>query len=90
MSKPNLKEFLKDNGVFEKFCENLKNIGSIEGIKDFDEFNKYQKEMRNESDGGLFAFTWADTPEDEGFYFWNEIDTRWQKYYYATINDGKL
>jgi len=89
MSTPNLKEFLQKNGVFEKFCENLKRNPNPH-ISDFDEFIKDQKIDGNKSDGGLFAFVWAETPKDEGFHFWNEIDSRWQKYYYRTINDGKL
>jgi len=91
MSTPNLKEFLQQNGVFRQFCDNLKKHNEESGkIINFDDFIAYQKENGNESDGGLFAFSWAETPENEGFYFWNEIDNRWQKYYYETVRDGKL
>jgi len=85
MSTPNLKEFLMEHGAFRQFCDNLKS--NEEGaIADFDEYAKMMKADRTESDGGLFAFLWADTPE--GFYFWNNIDTLWQKYYFKCVHNG--
>jgi len=85
--KPDLKQFLIDNNVFDRFCTNLKN--NPEGvIQDFDEFVEDQKIMRNQSDGITFGFEWEETPEDEGFYFWNKIDTLWQKYYYRCMQNG--
>jgi len=82
---PDLKKFLIDNGVYQQFCHNLKNNNSG-GVTDFKKFVKENKQNRTESDGGLFAFLWSDTPE--GFYFWNSIDSLWQKYYKKCMQNG--
>ena len=69
--KPNIVQFLKDNGVYEVFFENL--------------FK--QKQGRDLSNYFLFgfsnynaissAFTWDDTPE--GDTFWRELSEEWSK-----------
>ena len=69
--RPNIVQFLKDNGVYEVFFENL--------------FK--QKQGRDLSDYFLFgfsnynaissAFTWSNTPE--GHTFWSEISEEFNK-----------
>ena len=69
--RPNIVQFLKDNGVYEVFFENL--------------FK--QKQGRDLSDYFLFgfsnynaissAFTWGNTPE--GHTFWSEISEEFNK-----------
>lgn len=71
--KPNIVEFLKDNGVYEMFFANL-----------FNHFQNREEDLRQYFLSNFFAynaissaFLWDRTPE--GQTFWSEISDRWIK-----------
>lgn len=62
-------QFLKDNGAYEKFLDNLAGKRSKEEIIDFFRQDFGQNYCIN------CAFAWASTPE--GHRFWSEINAKW-------------
>lgn len=70
-AKPNIVQFLKDNGVYEMFFANLLKQKQEEVLclyfsRCFYEYNAISA-----------AFTWEETPERHTF--WEEISERWAK-----------
>ena len=72
-------KFLKEKKVYRQFKEAVKNNNSGDET-DIDLFLKNCD--KNETMVGAFSegFLWADT--EEGFSFWNELDTEWHTKYY--------
>lgn len=68
--RPNIVQFLKDNGVYEMFFANLLNR------KQGEELGRYFLQAFFASNAILCAFTWSGTPE--GHYFWEEISDKWE------------
>jgi ATP-dependent exoDNAse (exonuclease V) beta subunit len=67
--KPNIVQFLKDNGVYEKFWYNLLNHKRGERL------HKYFLSDFSNSNAISAAFIWSETPE--GQYFWEKIYDKW-------------
>lgn len=70
-AKPNLVQFLKDNGAYEMFWDNLANQRTGELFINY---------LKNDF-GTIYtiseAFTWSNT--QEGINFWCELNEKWQK-----------
>ncbi|RLD84454.1 MAG: hypothetical protein DRJ10_01260 [Bacteroidetes bacterium] len=72
-NKPDYKKFLIENGAYQQFCDNLRNLNN----ESFEVF--WNDLVRNKVTdyGGSTAFGWAESIE--GFEFWNELDLLWCK-----------
>lgn len=79
--KSNIKEekekflqFLRENSIYRKFKQ------EIEKCHDFE---SYINECLRETGPNDFfqGFAWVDT--EDGFEFWNSLDTEWQNIYYG-------
>jgi hypothetical protein len=57
----NLAEFLKENNVLEQFIENQPDLSS---------------EPAFELDNIIGAFPWYDTPKEQGYDYWHELDNK--------------
>lgn len=70
-AKPNLVQFLKDNGAYEMFLDNLANQRTGELFINY---------LKNDF-GTIYtiseAFAWSNT--QEGVNFWYELSEKWQK-----------
>lgn len=76
-------EFLKEKGVYRQFKEAVKNNNCCGDETDLDKFlaDAYDNEAMADliNDG----FLWEDTdPQEQGFHFWNALDTEWHNRYY--------
>lgn len=69
--KPNIVQFLKDNGVYEMFFANLLNKKQREDLSQY--FLSHFFNV-NAISG---AFVWSET--EEGHAFWSEISEKWYK-----------
>jgi hypothetical protein len=69
--KPNIVQFLKDNGIYEMFWANLLNQNTIEQII------HYMKNYFGTSSTFAEAFVWSRTPE--GVEFWREVGSKWNE-----------
>lgn len=67
--KPNIVQFLKDNGVYDMFFANLLNN------KQGEDLNFYFFSHFSTVSAIMAAFTWTETPE--GYRFWEVISDRW-------------
>ena len=67
----NIVQFLKDNGVYERFWENIFNQNTQDEIID------YMKNRFGTSCIFSGAFVWAGTPE--GVDFWRDLEEKWNK-----------
>lgn len=71
--KPSLTEFLKNEGVYEKFCK---------GVKQFQPHatpDEYLEEFKGFSEGIRAAFPWNKMEEGEDF--WETVDDKWHEIY---------
>jgi hypothetical protein len=70
-AKPNIVQFLKDNGVYEMFFTHLLNEREGERLNEYFEFAFFDTNAISS------AFVWGETPE--GHTFWSEISNKWLK-----------
>ena len=67
--KKKFEKFLKDEGVFEEFCNQLE----IDYDETFDEFASYK---RNQLSYITRAFAWDSAPS--GYKIWSKLHVKWQ------------
>lgn len=72
-------EFLKEKKIYRQFKENLKN-NNVGAETDLDTFVDVCEAKGVLQQGINEAFLWSETDlQEEGFQFWNDLDTEWQK-----------
>ena len=73
-------EFLKKEGVFEKYLANAKSVSNnVEDLK------RFLKDF-NICDYPFLGFSWRDS--EEGFDFWNGIAEKWNNYVMELLEGG--
>lgn len=67
--------FLANNGIKDKFEKNLKKESNVTIEKHLALVKEYGAPEWLYIDT---AFTWENTPKDEGFDYWAELDAQWE------------
>jgi hypothetical protein len=86
-SKNLLVEFLKKEGIFDKFKENFDPEFVADWLGKKYTFDEYIEKFSNDHWGINLAFFWGDSVDKHGY--WNDIQSKFEDFL-ESVNDNKL